>query len=661
MKNCDSVYLMLSKSRIRDLVAVVVIAVLSIFFTFNQLSEFPYKKHSWTNCDRFAMALRYVDNNLKPLPAEGYVMNYQDKFSKPLDHSITAVDMPLYEYLGAIILTISNTRDPLPLRIFYLVLSVVGLYFLYKLMMLISDNNFFVSLGLTVLVLSSPIFIFYQSGFVMGVPVLSTLFIGMYFYLKSYIDDDIRFFYLSIFLFMISSLVRLPFMIILIAVSCVEFWQIIVKKGFNIKKWMALFICYSVILSAFIYNYYIREVYGSMFLNKIMPATSFSEFRNIIGIVLNRWGFEYFTYRHYIVALILIVLSVFVILRKNKKVNIGRERYLFVVLVILLGVVMYSLLMLKQFCDHDYYFLDTFFFPIVLLVGYFISYLPKPKTWIGILLFAITIVYVLPESKAVNESVQNNYWGTTENTYMTYNNYKDSDKLLDSLGIEKDARILIYNSYSPNLPFILMNRRGYAVDDVSEDNVLKTLKWKSDYIVIHRNLFDEMPYVYIHLENNFEKIGENKTLLVYRNSVPKDVNIARIGDKVLGYSINTFDNYPLGFEIGKEMEFYNLGKFDSINLNGGKFVCVRSKLRFKANDTINKAFLIVKLSDERVGDMFSNNSLDNYIRDNVGEWVDVEIESFFRCDVKNVDNILIYLHNLGKNEFIVDEFEVSLH
>lgn len=661
MKNYILTSFRCPKSRYKDLIAFVIITSMSLFFTFNQLSEFPYKKHSWTNCDRLAITLRYVDNNLKPLPAESYVMNYQDKFSKPLDHSITAVDMPLYEYLGAIILTVADTRDPLPLRIFYLMLSVVGLYFLYKLMMLISDGNFFVSLGLTILVLSSPTFIFYQSGFVMGVPVLSTLFIGMYFYLKSYIGDDIRLFYLSIFLFMISSLVRLPFMIILIAVSCVECWQVIVHKRINNKKWMALFICYFIILASFAYNYYIREVYGSMFLSSIMPATSFAEFRNIIYIVVNRWGLEYFTYRHYIVVAILIVLSVLMMVRKGKKANIVRERCLFVVLVILLGVIMYSLLMLKQFRDHDYYFLDTFFFPGILLIGYFISHLPKPKTWAGILFFTITIAYVLPESKAVNESVQNNYWGTTENTYMTYNNYKDSDKLLDSLGIESDARILIYNSYSPNIPFILMNRRGYAVDDVSEDNVLKTLKWKSDYIVIHRNLFDEMPYVYIHLENNFEKVGENKTLLVYRNSVPKDVDIARIEDKMLGHCANTFDDYPLGFEIEKNVEFYNLGKFDSLNLNGGKFVCVKSKLRFKANDTINNAFLIVKLNDGRVGELFSNNPLDDYICNNVGEWVDVEIESFFRCDVENVDNILIYLHNLGKNELVVDDFEVSLH
>lgn len=650
------------KSWKADVIAFTVIALISIFFTFNQLNEFPCKKHSWTSCDRLAITMRYVDNNLKPLPAQTYVMNHQfpGRFNVEYNHSITAGDLPIYEYIGAVILTVANTRDHLPLRIFYLILSITGLCFLYKLIMLISENSYFVSLGLVILALSSPTFIFYETGFIAGIPALSTVFIATYFYFKGYKNDNLKLSCVGISLFTLAALARLPFSIVLIAISCVEGWQMIRKKEFSKKKWIVLGISYLVIIAAFIYSNYIGNVYGSVFLNKCLPARSFEHIIEIINAVYVKWGGEYFTYEHYMVFAIVLVLAVISMIINRGRISKVQGQYLFIVLVTLLGAVMYSLLMLTQFVDHDYYFIDTFYLPLVLLLGFLLSQMPKPKIMLGVVLLVGVSAYILPAAYRVNEIVQNNHWGTTANTRVEYTNFEDSGQLLDSLGIEKEAKILVYNSYSPNLPFILMNRCGYTVSNVSEENVLKTLKWNSDYIVVQKNMFTEMPFVYFYLENYYEKIGENRTLKVYRSSILKNKELAKLNSLVLDKHIKEFGG-GLYDEIGSNTEFYDLASFDDLNIKGNGWLYVNSRLRIKMDDTLSDVFLIVKTTRNDGEELYVNTKLDEYSRNKTDEWTEIKIDSFFKIDAGAVDRVQVYIHNLGGKNFKINYFEITAY
>jgi hypothetical protein len=53
--------------------------------------------------------------------------------------------------------------------------------------------------------------------------------------------------------------------------------------------------------------------------------------------------------------------------------------------------------------------------------------------------------------------------GSWDKTMATINNFEGAGLFLDSLHIPDDARLLVIGANVPNIPFILSNRKGYAV------------------------------------------------------------------------------------------------------------------------------------------------------------------------------------------------------
>ncbi len=138
------------------------IIVLGVFFHKDNLNEFPGFIHARAQSDRYALALGFVDNNLNFFKPQTCILNHQypKTWIEPSDSPVTAVDFPLHDYIPAIMMKITGSRSPWAFRIYILLYSFIGLFFLFRLSVMLTGD--YIRSWLVVLfAATSPVFVYY--------------------------------------------------------------------------------------------------------------------------------------------------------------------------------------------------------------------------------------------------------------------------------------------------------------------------------------------------------------------------------------------------------------------------------------------------------------------------------------------------------------------
>jgi len=456
------------------LLAVIIIVLLGFVFHKNYINEFPSHIHAWAQSDRYALALGFVNNDLDFFKPETFVLNHQfpDNWMLPSEESITAVDFPVHDYMPAIIMKLANNSSPWIFRIYILLYSFLGLFFLFRLSLIISGNAGR-SLAVLVFAASSPVFVYYQSGFLPSIPSLSNAIIGLYFYLKFIKDDRNKNFTLAIVFLSLATLSRTTFAIPLIAILTLEFLTILKRRSGLRPKLVPVLASLITILFFYFYNGFLRKEYGSIFLNHLMPPHDIQEVFEIVKLIKERWLFQYFSKIHYLLLFVSILSSAAVLALKKVRLNDDIKKTLLLIAVILLGCFAFTLLMLRQFPDHDYYFLDTFFLPAILIFTVALAIIPSSdrkiiKIIVNLAIILLSIPLILHARNSQDQRRQTGYW---DRTAATIESFQSSAALLDSHNISRDSRILVIGTTAPNIPFILMQRKGYALMTTEKETI----------------------------------------------------------------------------------------------------------------------------------------------------------------------------------------------
>ncbi len=140
--------------------------------------------------------------------------------------------------------------------------------------------------------------------------------------------------------------------------------------------------------------------------------------------------------------------------------------------------------MLKQFPDHDYYFIDSFYPTLILMLISLMSFQFKKK-WLNYsitipLLFFLCLSFT--ETKTtLDKRFETGSWDRDEITRKTFTG---TSVYLDSIGIAKDAKILVLDGYTTNVPLILMNRKGWTINWTTNDRIEEGLTKPFDLVAI---------------------------------------------------------------------------------------------------------------------------------------------------------------------------------
>jgi hypothetical protein len=663
----------------------VVIIGFGFIFQYKYLNEFPSHIHAWAQSDRYALSLGFLENNLDFFKPQTFIYNHQfpHKWKFPSETTITAVDFPIHDYIPALIMKISGNTSPFIFRLYILIYSFIGLFFLFRLSLAVT-KDYLKSVLIIVFASTSPVFVYYQGGFLPSIPSLSNAIIGIDFYYRFIIGNKNMNFKVAILFLTLSALSRTTFVIPIIALLLVELIRIKRNETKFIPQLIPLGISFLFIMSYIIYNSYLRSKYGSIFLNHFLPANNFEQIIEILKIVFDSWFFQYFTKPHYYLFTTLFVLSICYYIQKKNHVQKDKLNLGILSIIYLIGCLIFSLMMLKQFTEHDYYFIDTFFLPLILFFIFILSLFPViekqyQKIIFLVLLTVFSLILVQQPIASQEKRRETGYWDRTE---ITINNYRNSAFFLDSIKVPKDSKILVIDAVAPNIPFILMKRKGYVVMTTNQKNIEEALKWDYDFIVTQNEYF--ISEIYTHFPNilsKLKKVADNGKITVskyteknkqslfdffgLKHKMPlfkTTLDFETTPNNNLWQNLNSTSNYSYNGHysghLTNDMIYgltYKTKKLPELALDSRTLLFSSYFLR----DTIINCEIVVSINSNGQNIFLKSTNLQNLIKTK-SEWQKV-ILCFKLPKIQSKDyEFSIYILNTAKSELYYDNFAFSI-
>jgi hypothetical protein len=549
------------------------------------IKSFPHHIHAWAHCDHYAISKGFVNNNFDFFHPETYVYNKQfanESGSSNLTKT-TAIDFPINNYIVAIAMKIFNSDAPVIFRLYTLIVACIGLVFLFLIAYHFS-GNWVISFLIPIVVVFTPVYLDYQIGFLPSITSISLFFGGVYYFLKYYTTLKIRPLLACVVLLTLSTLIRTPFAVHLISL----FGFILLRSVFTRKiDFRAILIClagFALPILYFLYNNTMREEFGSIFLSSPVLIDSWDQGKEIIKKAHETWAGYYFNEFQYIilyVVVITVILKFFLTKFYPSKEGAKLVAWMFISF---LGILAYSFLMIPQFKDHDYYFIDTFY-PFIFIVTIYvlssISYdqFNRALSNLGILLLTVIIL------SSSNSSLQGRRRQNPQDSYLCqYQAYQDLRNLLDKAGIAQEEKILIIDAYAPNMSFILADQSGYALIYRSPDDIINSFDFDHKYIVVSKTFF--FSEIYNKNKKFLEKVKltvSNDELLIFEKSsdiVPFEISSiipAVQPKKVLNSIDNNGNSLQDGFING--LDFALTVDLKNLNEKSGFIVHVTGDLK----------------------------------------------------------------------------------
>lgn len=641
---------------------------------YSTIRLFPSFIHAWTQSDRYAIALRFLDN--------GFDIFHPATFNLQTVDGITRVDFPLSEFIVALIMKIAGSTAPAIFRIYNLCVSIGGLVCLYLLAKKMSGSEI-KSWIVVLFVFFSPVYAYYQAGFIPSIPAIAAVFAG-YYYFFSYKENALKkHFYFAVIFFLLAALLRLPFVIFLFAILLQQLFMFLKQRILKLHEGIALAAAFIIFGAYYLYNVHLGRMYGNMFLDSLMPAKNFSEFKEILTEMYDHWCFHYFTMWHYILMFVLVLISVRTFY-KRKGYKEEDKKYWFQFLIISAGTGIYFLLMTRQFYAHDYYFLDSLFVPVILLLLLVIKNLPletkRQRLGWGISFGITAVLFFISNRNTQAERYTSGSWDRVE---ITHQNFTGTAQFLDSIGVPADAKILVIDAYTTNVPLILMNRKGYTVMGTTHENIGTALQWCDwDYVAIQDiYLVSDVIKNYPPLTAMLERTGSTGKVSFYKRS--KDTSPKTLKQFLRINKENTLFSAIASFEGKKDPHITNdtnvaagyqsvVGRLDSVVEFGTNVNVLAKELkqtgnlkalvtcRFLAEHSLENVQLVAAISGKGEQLFYQNFMLSDYFKASPA-WQQMEFQFVLPAFNTPGDELKIYLWDPAKLKFYYDDLDVVVY
>lgn len=491
-------------NKLATAVVMLVLALYGVQLHYRYMAEFPTHIHSWSQTDRYAIAIGFLNNGFDLFHPETLILNKQyPHWWKHADSSaITAVDFPIHEYAVAAAMRLSGSTSPIVFRLCTLLVALVGMAFLYKLTQELTGNRL-KGLLVALVALASPVYAYYAAGFIPGVPALSFAIIALWAYLR-YLRGNDRYFAWAMAMAAVATLIRTSFAILPVAMVCFEVLRAILHRTTLLPKLPAILLSAASVGGYMAWNAHLRSLYDTVFLSGLMPAQDMDELKTLLSRTADNWRYSYFSkFQQWLFVAVAVATVAWIIYKhfhKGKTVSPEGEKpadtslWIFVA-GYMLGCCMFTIAMAQQAPDHDYYFIDTLLLPTLLALALSLKALPMPKgrtaTLVATIIVGVVGAKMLVDASKDMKQRRNN----DDRAYLTAQAFEGSEAWLDSLGVGRETKIMAMYAYPQNAPFILMNRRGYTMMWYDDDIVSAGMEFPYDYIVIENRRFrNDFPY-----------------------------------------------------------------------------------------------------------------------------------------------------------------------
>jgi hypothetical protein len=445
-----------------DIVFIVLLLLLGFHYNYQEIVvKPPLSVHMWRQADCASIAYNYYQNDMN--------------FFKPEMHNLMSDDLttgcnigecPLINYFVAVLYKTFGFND-FWYRLVILIIYFSSLFALFKTLKLIIKSKFW-SICLTLLFFASPNLVYYGNNFISDSPAFSFSLIGWYFFFKFYYQSRKKYFVYSIIFFTIAALLKVTAGMSVIAIIGLYLIELINWTKFKDEKRLfenKLFFIYPLlfffvtVISWYLFSINYNELHKNpnYFLTSIKPIWSMTpeEIQNVIDNVLNIWHKIYFDLSALIFLLICFLLNIFYIRKANKMLSI-------LLYSIFIGVFLFIILWFFVFRDHDYYAINLYIFPVLIVLTFFelisnrFNYLLESR--IIRFFFIVFLLFNINYTKGII----NERYKVVPTWYTFFNEMKTATPYFKLIGLNKEDKVIVPNDGSPNFMLYFLNVKGWS-------------------------------------------------------------------------------------------------------------------------------------------------------------------------------------------------------
>ena len=508
---------MTRKQTIEYTIAGIIILFLGLVTALPTMNLFPAYVHAWAQADWYSLSIGFQNNGFDFFHPETLIYNKQFPNHSLVDDgsTITSVDFPIHVYIISLLMKLFGSTEPWVFRTWTFIVSLVGLWFLF-LMCRRLTGNITKSLVVVCVTLTSPLYAYYFNNFLPSAPALTFVFAGLWAYIVYYQEGKMKYWHLAIAILALATLIRTSQAVPLIAICCFEGFKMIFSKDrekFDKMQILPVVISVAAIVGFLWWNAQLRAENGSIFRNTLRPPKDWNDVHYVFDKMRWDWKFRYFSNTQYILVAATMVGAIVIAFMKRIKIHV--KSLLWLSVIYMFGTILFFIAMLIQFHDHDYYFLDSFFAPVLFTFALAIRHLPELTGWKKYMLIPILFIIgniMFNASKHNNQACR----PANDRALQCSINYDGSDKWLDSIGVSRDAKILTLLAYPHNTPFIKMKRTGYTDMYAERWMVDSVMKFNYDYVIIEDNINEEQLRKIDYAIETLERITGNGKLTLYK-------------------------------------------------------------------------------------------------------------------------------------------------
>lgn len=435
--------------------------LISWVFKFHEIIFLPpYGMHLWRQCDSLAITLNFMDSHRGIF--EPALLNLGDN----LDSQSVGEFTGIYFIVGRL-WAIFGPHEYI-FRSFTLVFLFSGLFFLFRLSEKLLNNSVF-GIITSLFIMTSPLIMFYGTGFVVNVPSFCLEIIAWYFFYKFYNQEKTKWLWISMLFFLFAGLLKITGLISFIALigifvleklRFVNFKKNgrIFYKGFYHFLPFALVILINALWIWFTFDYNEKH-FGSVFSNHTFPIWEISKESFLLTLthLFQFWLKQYFPVPMHIFGILLF----FTVILFGMKVN----RFLWYLSVILsIGAIGFLLLFYGGFPYHDYHLANLFvLFALLLIFSIYIIKKRLPEFVNSIILYSALFIFLVINILICKRTLWEKRYSWQNDMYRNnYSHFKDMSSKFEGIGIKNEDYVISLPDYSPDISLYFLKRHGWT-------------------------------------------------------------------------------------------------------------------------------------------------------------------------------------------------------
>jgi len=552
------------------------------------------------------------------------------------------------------------------------------------------SNDVFWAIALTILFFTSPVLVYYGNNFLSNSSALAFAIAGWFYFIRFMHEGRSKWFYISIVVFFFAAAFKITALFSVFAIAGILFLEYL---GVNMLPENAKLLKYPlrfglIILLIFVVNtIWIVHAHNfnlkhdcTYFSTTIFPVWSLSrtEIYEVLSNIRNLWLSQYF----HLSVLILVAFCLFFLVYYYRKSN---KVLTLSILIILVQIIIYILLEFWTFADHDYYTIDIFILPVLIMVT--TADLVKrqfPKLFGSIIFKILFSIFLAFNIWYAHQKIYERYNGWMNDYYQNKDIYSITP-YLRQIGISpKDTIISIPDGSNASL--YLMNQKGWTEYTDARFNRGTRIRYNQDSAGIQHSVDKGAAFLILNgISQLYEKPyllgyctdlrGRYKNVLVFNlKNRRQNFNLAkRTIALIMNCDAEKLSDDALSFINEKDSVFFQNGNTRSSDFShSGKYCSKLSSvspygmtIRFK--DLKNGESFVVdvwrKSNASGKGDLIA--SAENYynkkftiLETNLDGWEKIQIVIFITEELEGKE-LGIYEYNPDPEPVYFDDLEIT--